>query len=130
MTSPWAFFRLVGVALIESPHHPSSGSSLSGVCMLVGSLQLISPTLCFGICKTAQKYCYVYLLRGNQGLDTRLFYCFFFSFFLFFSYCFLTASPLSRHPFPSLIRNCLSLLIGTQCCLPVTSRTIMHYLPV
>lgn len=77
------------------------------------------------ICKRAQKYCYVYPLRGNQGLATRLFYCFFF--FLLFLDC--TASPSSPHPLPSLIRNGLSLLIGAQCWLPVKPTTIMHYLP-
>ena len=29
-------------------------------------------------------------------------------------YCFLTASPLSLHPVPSLISNCLNLPFGTQ----------------
>ena len=40
-------------------------------------------------------------LRRNQDPDPRLYYCF------------LTASPLSLHPLPSLISNCLNLSVGT-----------------
>ena len=54
-------------------HQPSS-SSQSGVYMLVGSTQLTSPTWqgVFSIWKTAQRYCSVYPLRGNQDLAPRL----------------------------------------------------------
>ena len=56
----------------------------------------------FSVCKTAQRYCYVYPLRGNQDPVPRL------------HYCFLTVPPLSHHPLPSLISNCLNLPVGTQ----------------
>ena len=86
-----------------SRHHQPSGSKRSGVYMLVGSIQFTSPPgRDFSICKTAQRYCYVYPLRENQDPAPRL------------HYCFLTALPLSLHPLPSLISNCLNLLFGTQ----------------
>ena len=47
-------------------------------------------------------YYYVYSLRGNQDLAPRLYY---------FS---LTVPPLSLHPLPSLISNCLNLSLGAQ----------------
>ena len=47
-------------------------------------------------------YGYVYPLKGNQDPVPRL------------HYCFLTAPPLSLHPLPSLISNCLNLPFGTQ----------------
>ena len=56
----------------------------------------------FSICKTAQRYCYVYCLRGNQDPAPRL------------HYCSLIIPPLSLHPLPSLINSCLNLPIGTQ----------------
>ena len=55
----------------------------------------------FSICKTVQRYCYVYPLRGYQEPSSRL-------------YCFLTASLLSLHPLLFLISNCLNLPFGTQ----------------
>ena len=74
--------------------------------LTVGRKQLTSPTWWgFSICKTAQRYCYVYPLRENQDPAPRL------------HYCFLTVSPLSPlslHPLPSLISNCLNLPFGTQ----------------
>ena len=54
------------------------------------------------MCRRAQRYCYVYPLRRNQDPVPRLLYCF------------LTASPLSLHPLPSLISNGLYLPFGTQ----------------
>ena len=56
----------------------------------------------FSICKRAQRYCYVYCLRGNQDPAPRL------------HYCSLIVPPLSLHPLPSLINSCLNLPIGTQ----------------
>ena len=55
----------------------------------------------FSICKTVQRYCYVYPLRGYQEPSSRL-------------YCFLTASLLSLHPLLFLISNCLNLPFETQ----------------
>ena len=56
----------------------------------------------FSFCRRAQRYCYVYPLRRNQDPAPRL------------CYCFLTVPPLSLHPLPSLISNCLNLPFGTQ----------------
>ena len=73
--------------------------------MLVSSIQLTSSTQGrggFSICKTAERYCYAYPLRRDQDPSPRL-HC-----------CFLTAPPLSPHPFPSLISNRLNLPFGTQ----------------
>ena len=47
-------------------------------------------------------YYYVYPLRGNQDPVPRL------------NYRYLTVPPLSLHPLPSLISNCLNLPLGTQ----------------
>ena len=44
----------------------------------------------------------MYLLRGNQDTAPRLYYCF------------LTVPPLSLHPLPSLISNCLNLPLRIQ----------------
>lgn len=56
----------------------------------------------FSICKTVQRYCYMYPLRGYQEPSPRLYYCF------------LTASLLSLHPLLFLISNCLNLPFETQ----------------
>ena len=113
-SSDWLVVRKVGVRIISC----LVPACLASACLSAACSQFLPPCARFSICKTAQKYCYVYPLRGNQDLATRL------------SYCFLTASPFSPHPLPSLIRNCLSLLMGTPCCLPVKYRTIMHCLPL
>ena len=42
--SSWTFFLLVGGEVIRRQHHQPSGSNWSGVYMLVGSIQLTSPT--------------------------------------------------------------------------------------
>ena len=56
-----------------SQHHQASMSS--EVYVFVGSMPLTSPIWwSFCICKTAERYCYVYLLRGNQNLVLRLHY--------------------------------------------------------
>ena len=45
MVSSWTFFWLVGGEVIRSQHHQPSGfSCLSGIYMLVGSMQSTSPT--------------------------------------------------------------------------------------
>ena len=62
--SSWTFFRLVGGEISGSQHHQLSGSNQSGFYVLVGSIQLTSPT-----CRIAQKYCYVCPLKGNQDLS-------------------------------------------------------------
>ena len=56
----------------------------------------------FLFCRGAQRYCYVYHLRGNQDPASRL------------HYCFLTVPPWCLRPLPSLISSCLNLAIGTQ----------------
>ena len=68
------------------------------------SLKLPSSTWVGGLssCTRTQRYCYVYFLRGNQDPAPRL------------HYCLLAAPPLSLHPLPSLISNCLNLSFGTQ----------------
>ena len=52
--------------------------------------------------RRTQRYCYVYSLRRNQDPAPRL------------HYCFLTSPPLSLHPLPSLISNCLNLPFKTR----------------
>ena len=54
------------------------------------------------MCKTSQRDCSVYPLRGDQNPAPRL------------PCCFSTASPLSLHALPFLISNCLNLPVGTQ----------------
>ena len=49
------------------------------------------------ICRRSQRYCYMYPLKPNQDLASRL-HCFF-----------LTAPPWSLYPLPSLISNSLNL---------------------
>ena len=44
MICSWTFFWLVGGEVSGSQHHQPSGSNQSGVYMLVGSIQLTSPT--------------------------------------------------------------------------------------
>ena len=39
------------------------------------AVNLLSPRGSFSICKAAQRYCYVYPLRGNQDPTQRLHYC-------------------------------------------------------
>ena len=56
----------------------------------------------FSNCKTVQRYCYMYPLRGYQEPSPRLYYCF------------VTASLLSLHPLLFLISNCLNLPFETQ----------------
>ena len=69
--------------------------------MLVGSIQLTSPSGgAFSLCKTAQRY-YVYPLIGNQDSAPK---------------CHLTVAPLSLYPFPSLISNSLNLPIFLCVC--------------
>ena len=58
-------FLLIGCV---SQHYQPSGSKPSGVCVLVGS-SLLSPEGIFSIYRTAQRYCYVYPLSGNQDLS-------------------------------------------------------------
>ena len=53
-------------------------------------------------CRRTQRYCSVYPLRGSQDPAPRR------------HYCLLTAPPLSLHPVPSLINNCLNLPFWTQ----------------
>ena len=97
--SSWTFFWLVGGEVTGSRHHQPSNCNWPGVSVLVGSIQLPFPTWWgFSICKTAQRYCCVYHLRGNQDPAPRL-HC-----------CFLAAPPLSL----SVISNYLNLLFGTQ----------------
>ena len=69
----------------------------------VGSMQLTSPTWRgFQYLQNSSKTLRVYPLRGDRQPAPRL------------HYCFLTAPPLSLHPLPSLISNCLNLPVGTQ----------------
>ena len=97
--SSWTFFWLVGGEVTGSQHHQPSNCNWPGVSVLVGSIQLPFPTWWgFSISKTAQRYCCVYHLRGNQDPAPRL-HC-----------CFLAATPLSL----SVISNYLNLLFGTQ----------------
>ena len=56
----------------------------------------------FSICKTAQRYCCIYPLRGNQDSAPRL------------HFCFLTSPPLSPYSLPFLISNFWNLPFGTQ----------------
>ena len=101
MISLWTFFWLVGDELSGSQNHQPSGSNWLGVCMLVGSIQLTSPSGgAFSLCKTAQRY-YVYPLIGNQDSAPK---------------CHLTVAPLSLYPFPSLISNSLNLPIFLCVC--------------
>ena len=94
---------MVGGEVIGSQHHQPLSSNKSGVCVLAGSIQLTSPTWWgFSNCKTTQRYRFVYPVREDQDLAPRL------------HYCFLIVLPLSPHLLPSLISNCLNLLIGTQ----------------
>ena len=90
---------MVGGEVTGSQHHQPSSCNWPGVSVLVGSIQLTFPTWWgFSICKTAQRYCCVYHLRGNQDPAPRL-------------HCrFLAVPPLSL----SVISNYLNLLFGIQ----------------
>ena len=77
-------------------------TGLGSTCLWAACSQLLPPGGGFSICKTAQRCCSVYLLRGNQDPAPRL-HC-----------CFLTVPPLSLHPLPPLISNCLNLPFGSQ----------------
>ena len=78
-------------------------SNHSGVYVLVGSIQLASPTWWgFQYLQNSSKTLLCISLRRNQDPAPRL-HC-----------CFLTVPPLSLHPLPSLISNCLNLPFGTQ----------------
>ena len=53
MISSWTFFWMVGGEVTGSQHHQPSGSSQSGVYVLVGSILPLGG--CFCTCKTVQK---------------------------------------------------------------------------
>ena len=86
------------VALLQGifPTQGSNPHLLSLLHLQTSSLPLAPPRFC----RRTQKY-YVYSLKINQDSAPRL-HC-----------CFLSVPPLSLHPFPSLISNCLNLPFGT-----------------
>lgn len=55
MISSWTFFSLVDGEAIKSQYHQSSVSNPSGVCLLMGSKQLLASGGSFSVCKTAQR---------------------------------------------------------------------------
>ena len=65
--SLWTFFWLMSGEISGSQHHQPSGSNGSGVSLFMGNILLL-PNGGFCICKTAQRYWYVYPLRGQETL--------------------------------------------------------------
>ena len=56
VTSFWTFFWLPGGEVIRSQYHQPSGSKWSGICVLLGSIQLTSlPGGGFNYCKKTQR---------------------------------------------------------------------------
>ena len=56
VTSSWTFFWLVGGEVIRSQYYQPSGSKWSGICVLLGSIQLTSSSGGgFSCCKAAQR---------------------------------------------------------------------------
>ena len=64
LISSWALFWLVGGEVIGSQHHQPSASSRSGVCVLVGRIQLTSPT-CWG---------FLYLQNSSKVVAQNIIY--------------------------------------------------------
>ena len=105
MISSWIFFWLVGGEVSGSQHHQPSDSNWSEILHAFRQYAMnrtSSTWWGFQYLQNSSKIPCVYPLRGNQDPAPRL------------HYCFLTAPPLSLHPLPSLISNCLNLPFGTQ----------------
>ena len=68
MISSWTLLWLVGDEVIGSQQHQPSGFNLSGVCVLLGSIRVTSPTW-WGLQHLQNSsYYYDHPLRGNQDL--------------------------------------------------------------
>lgn len=103
MISSWTTFWLVGGEVSGSQHHQYSGSSWPGVYMLVGNIQLTSPTWRrFQCLQKSSKILSFASLEGEPGRcpETAL--------------VFLDCTSLVSASSPSVLGNCLNLPIETQ----------------
>ena len=94
MINSWTFFWLVSGELSGTINLVLS--CLGSLCRCTAYPYLLPPGEDFSICKTVQKYYYVYPFRRNQESAPSL------------HYCFLTIAPLSLHFINSLMSNCLN----------------------
>jgi len=80
----------------------SSTFWFQNICLWAAYSYLVLPGEGFSICKTAQRYCCVYLLMGNQDPALKA------------TLLFLIAPPLCLHFLYILISNCLNLPFGAS----------------